>query len=124
MPKILNSRLKGVVPDAAGKRQQVHPKNNAKEESPRQEVALYIYYDGSMRLLLLLNPQVETNEDLIESLVSFYFNITTVIGLKIDVMFYRSIFVLYLVGIRICKSNSAQAVLVQSRRTEQFLESE
>jgi len=40
-------------------------------ETPRKEVALYIYYDGSMRLLLLLDKHVETNRDLIESLVSF-----------------------------------------------------
>ncbi len=40
------------------------------KEEVCQRAALYIYYDGSMRLLLLLDPESESDPGLIRSLVS------------------------------------------------------
>ena len=41
-------------------------------EEVYERAALYIYYDGSMRLLLILDPEYESDSSLISSLVSIH----------------------------------------------------
>jgi len=50
-------------------------KRSSWRETPEeiyQRAALYIYYDGSMRLLLILDPEHESDSGLINSLVSSF----------------------------------------------------